>query len=69
MESDGTARKKRSLSRQPRHPHSNSDVGCNGSVLDLESICCENGALMRCPAGDGKLCSDGNPNGKYLYVL
>lgn len=65
-EASGVVRK-RSLSRQPRHPHS--DVTCDGSALDLESNCCENGALIRCPAGDGKLCSDGNANGKLLIIL
>ena len=39
---------------------------CDGSALDLESNCCENGALIRCPAGDGKLCVDGNANGKFF---
>ena len=65
------ARKRRSangteeiLSRQKRHPHI--DVTCDGSALDLESTCCENGALVRCPAGDGKLCSDGNAEGTLI---
>ena len=44
------------------------DVSCDGSALDLESNCCENGAQMRCPAGDGKLCSDGNANG-MLHII
>ena len=60
-EDNGVVRK-RSLSRQPRHPHN--DATCDGSALDLTSNCCEGGALIRCPAGDGKLCSDGNANGK-----
>lgn len=67
-EANGVARKKRSLSREPRHPHANTEEGCNGSVLDLESICCENGALIRCPAGDGKLCSDGSADGQLLNI-
>ena len=62
-EANGVARK-RSLERQPRHPHS--DATCDGSALDLESNCCENGAFIRCPAGDGKLCADGNANGKFF---
>ena len=62
-EANGVARK-RSLERQPRHPHS--DATCDGSALDLESNCCENSAFIRCPAGDGKLCADGNANGKFF---
>ena len=67
-EDNGVARKSKSinsteeiLSRQKRHPHT--DVSCDGSTLNLESTCCENGAFIRCPAGDGKLCSDGNAAG------
>ena len=63
-ENDGAARK-RSLHPQPRHPHF--DETCDGSALGLESNCCEKEALMRCPAGDGRLCSDGNPSGKIKY--
>ena len=70
-EANGVDRKRRSindtnpiLSRQKRHPHTGTT--CDGSVLDLESNCCENGALVRCPAGDGKLCSDGNPEGMLI---
>ena len=73
-EANGVTRKRRSansseeiLSRQKRHPHN--DASCDGSALDLESNCCENGALVRCPAGDGKLCSDGNAEGTLRTLI
>ena len=38
---------------------------CDGSALDLRSRCCEGGATIRClTLTAGKLCSDGNANGK-----
>ena len=46
--------------------HPQSVAACDGSALDLQSDCCENGAFIRCPAGDGKLCADGNANGKFF---
>ena len=45
-----------------------SGARCDGSTLDLGSDCCENEAYIRCPSGDGKLCSDGNANGKLLII-
>ena len=42
---------------------------CCKTDLELRSNSCENGASMRCPAGDGKLCTDGNANGGKLLII
>ena len=41
---------------------------CCKTDLKLRSNSCENEESMRCPAGDGKLCSDGNANGTLLII-
>ena len=66
-EANGVDRRKRSLSGEPRHPHVD-DPTCDGSALDLSSNCCENEALIRCPAGNATLCSNGNSNGKLQVI-
>ena len=62
LEENGVAR---SLYAQSRHPHN--DATCDGSVLSIDSNCCENGAMIRCPAFSayGVSCTNGDPTGKY----